>query len=419
MEKSTDRSEEINLKLQLIKNELMSNLGPSTRAKSGKKKENNSAKKESKLNKGEEAHKDPEGAEVADGHDAKTKNSLKKKSTSTTAKKKPAHKISSKSKKETESSSPAKKKKKSTTSEEIDTETDITTRKWDDSKGRKLLKGNFSAEEEKKVMNAICEYAYNNDLDEDNLIKLITEKQIKSESSAWTKISECLTNRSVQSIHNFCHRKFNPYNYKGDWSDQEVENLINLHKELGPKWELIGKELERTATNVKDKFKQIGGKNFKNRVKEFNLLLCLKLLKYIQSFINDGENESPLEIFKYSYKFKNNLEDQHNSVYHIAENKCLLDSAIKETPSRIIIRNILKLIVDSEALEKILDQKIEISWSSIAENFSVYSATDCKNNWDKILREFDLWEKGQLRKDLKMVKQYTILSNIFIKFLAF
>ena len=73
---------------------------------------------------------------------------------------------------------------------------------------------------------------------------------------------------------------------------------------------------------------------------------------------------------------------------------------------RIIIRNILKLIVDTEVLEKILEENCEISWGSIADKFYIYSATDCKNNWDKILREFDLWEKGQLRKYLKIIRWY-------------
>lgn len=392
MEKVSDRSEEMNLKLQLIKNELISALGPKVRPKTSKKEVKADENKSNKKNISDE---DKKGSKIG----GKTKN-LKSKNSIT----------SEKNKKEGNSSyeSSNKKKKKSPHSEENETETDITTRKWEDGKGRKLVKGVFTSDEEKKVIDAICEYAYSNDLGESQLIDLITEKQTKKDNQVWTKISECLPNRSVQSIHNFCHRKFNPFNYKGNWTNEEVENLIQLHKEHGAKWELIGKELERTANNVKDKFRQIGGKNFKSRVKEFNLVLCLKLLKYIQEYVNENEKDSEFQILKYSYKFRNDLEEQYNNVFHIFEdkNKCLIDSTIKETPSRIIIRNILKLIVDTEVIEKILEENCEISWSSIADKFSIYSATDCKNNWDKILREFDLWEKGQLRKDLKMIRRY-------------
>ena len=91
----------------------------------------------------------------------------------------------------------------------------------------------------------------------------------------------------------------------------------------------------------------------------------------------------------------------HDSV----TNKFLIDSSIKDTDSRIIIRNILKLIVDIEVLQKIHESKVEISWGAISNNYSAYSASDCKNSWDKILREFILFERSILRKDLKMVKK--------------
>jgi hypothetical protein len=378
MEKNNDpnpNSEELNLKLQLIKNELMSNLGAKSSSSKSKVKSTSTEKKPKKV---------------------KTKPvSTKTKPTSKDVKAKKAKKIEK-----------AKKKKTEKESEDLETEADITSRKWDDNKGKKLLKGNFSSEEESKVMEALCEYAFSQDLEPNNLLDLITEKQTKKDSSVWTKIAECLPSRSVQSIHNFCHRKLNPYNYKGDWSDEEVEKLIQLHKEHGTKWELIGKELERTATNIKDKFKQIGGKNYKSRVKEFNLTLCLKLVKYVQNWLCE-ENEAPFEIFKYVFKFKKNIEKEFKTAYVInePEKKILIDMSLKEANSRIIIKNVVKLLLDSEVLEKIVEDKFEISWSLISKKFSVYSPTDCKNNWDKILRDFDLVEKSQIRKDLKMIKQ--------------
>jgi len=43
--------------------------------------------------------------------------------------------------------------------------------------------------------------------------------------------------------------------------------------------------LERTSTNVKDKWKEIGGKNWELRKKEFDLISTLKMLKYINEGI--------------------------------------------------------------------------------------------------------------------------------------
>ena len=81
-------------------------------------------------------------------------------------------------------------------------------------------------EEINKIKDAVCEYAFENKLNEQDLINLVTEKQSKKDRNIWPKISECLPERTVQSIHNFCHRSLNPYNYKGNWSDEEVNNLI-------------------------------------------------------------------------------------------------------------------------------------------------------------------------------------------------
>lgn len=99
-------------------------------------------------------------------------------------------------------------------------------RKWNDFKNREdLKKGSFTNEEHHKVLEAICEYIYQNNLTQDDLIDLVTEKQTK-DGSVWPKIAECLPNRSVQSIHNYCHRVLNPFNYKGAWTHDEEKKLI-------------------------------------------------------------------------------------------------------------------------------------------------------------------------------------------------
>jgi hypothetical protein len=100
------------------------------------------------------------------------------------------------------------------------------TRKWEDYKDNdNIKKGQFTQEESEKVIAAICEYAEDKGLSESDVINLVTEKQSK-ENSIWPTIAECLPNRSVQSVHNFCHRVLNPYNYKGAWTGEEERELI-------------------------------------------------------------------------------------------------------------------------------------------------------------------------------------------------
>jgi hypothetical protein len=95
---------------------------------------------------------------------------------------------------------------------------------------------------------------------------LVSEKNPK-EIGAWPKIASVLPDRSVQSCHNHCRRKFNPYNYRGRWEDEEVDLLLDYVKTYGREWEQLGRMLGRTATNVRDKYKELGGENARYRTK--------------------------------------------------------------------------------------------------------------------------------------------------------
>ena len=93
-------------------------------------------------------------------------------------------------------------------------------RKWIENKNNyNFKKGKFTLEEEVRIKNAICGYGYKNNLTTEELEKLITEKQ--TSKKIWTKIAELIPNRTVNSIHSFCHRKFNPFNYKGKWTKKK------------------------------------------------------------------------------------------------------------------------------------------------------------------------------------------------------
>ena len=85
-------------------------------------------------------------------------------------------------------------------------------------------------------MQSLCSYVYQHDLGEEGLIMLCSksnEELPKDLKGAWTKIAECLQNRSVQSCHNFCRRKFNPNNYNGKWTEDEEQELLRLVGEMG------------------------------------------------------------------------------------------------------------------------------------------------------------------------------------------
>ena len=100
-----------------------------------------------------------------------------------------------------------------------------------------------------------------------DMVMLVSDKN-EQHKGAWSAIASALPNRSVQSCHNYCRRKFNPYNYRGRWSDEDVDLLLDYVKTYGREWERIGKMIGRTALNVRDKFKELGGKNAEYRTKK-------------------------------------------------------------------------------------------------------------------------------------------------------
>ena len=90
-------------------------------------------------------------------------------------------------------------------------------RKWNEvddktNSPKKFKIGKFSPEEEKKIEKALCQYAYEKSYTNDELLSLITDKLENNTKKIWPIIAECLPDRSVQSVHNFCHRKYHPNN---------------------------------------------------------------------------------------------------------------------------------------------------------------------------------------------------------------
>ena len=99
-------------------------------------------------------------------------------------------------------------------------------RKWNDHKDNKdrLVQGKFVVEEIKSIMNSLCQWALENHFVDKELINMcsLPASELKDDvKRGWCKIAEALPNRSVQSIHNFCRRRFNPDNYSGKWTQEE------------------------------------------------------------------------------------------------------------------------------------------------------------------------------------------------------
>lgn len=269
-------------------------------------------------------------------------------------------------------------------------------RKWNDNKKevKEFKRGNFDDKEKELVMNTLFEVMNEMNLTKENLINIVTEKQKKGEKSIWCSISEKLPNRSVQSIHNFVKRVVHPGNYKGEWTQSDIESLHFYVKEKGTKWVEISEILGRTPENCKDKYKEIGGENFLERLKKFDLSSALKLMKY-------SDQMSEFKLLKNEYLFRENLKE----IYLLQDNILLIDTSLKEEKSECIILNILKIILDFEQLEEKIHSGEENNFTQIAKRLKTKSYDDCKNYWDKLMNDFGLSRKCKIRKDIKMIKK--------------
>ena len=84
--------------------------------------------------------------------------------------------------------------------------------------------------------------------------------------------------------------------------------------------------------------------------------------------------------------------------------KMIIDSSLKDTKSRVLIKNFLTKLLNLENLGKYInEEKKEISWTIIAEKIKIYSKDDLKNYWAKLLKDLNLDKKCLLTQDMKMI----------------
>ena len=257
-------------------------------------------------------------------------------------------------------------------------------RKWIENNNSNFKKGKFTLEEEENIKNALCEYGYKNNLSIEELEKLITEKQ--TSKKIWTKIAELIPNRTVNSIHSFCHRKFNPFNYKGKWTKKNEEKLLQLVWEKGKKWTEMSKIFERTPINCRDKYKSLGGDFYIAVQKKAKLKLDLKLLKAVENYLND--NNYICKLLNNEYKFVDNIYLKYNEDYHFDNNIFFIDNNVKDSNDKTTNKKILTQIINLDDLKKIQNERIPLSWKIISSKILCYSEDSCKNNWQKILNFF-------------------------------
>lgn len=246
-------------------------------------------------------------------------------------------------------------------------------RNWNDRSNEKIKKGRFSPREEGVIIDSLCAFAVRKGLDRGDLMRIIAESLENKKGGVWPQIAAQLPHRSVQAVQNFCKRKFNPHNYKGLWTPEEENELRGLYEGWGPRWKKIAEMLERTPTNVRDKWRTLSEtpkKAYERR--PWTLDETFRLLEVIQ-------NELSVKIL--ITEISNILAEENDQ--------------IKTKNQAEVIHKYLNPEVDLK--------KLKIPWTRVANSFSQRSLVDCRNKWkldvigsfkfkcgSKVLRYIDL-----------------------------
>jgi len=220
-------------------------------------------------------------------------------------------------------------------------------RHWNDASKAERRKGKFTPEEIHKLQRLLCKYAYRHNLTKQQLAELCSDTTPPEHRKAWLKIAKFFPERSVQSVHNACKRMFNPHNYKGRWNLWEEQELIRYVQANGTKWKEFAELIGRTALNVKDKWKQMGGSNYNARKRgPWSGEEVLQLVLLIQE---NAKKQYVDEAFMKTY-----LNDE------------------------LTLRKQLESALSSHR-EELLN--LEINWTIIADRLVTRSAVDCRLKW--------------------------------------
>eukprot|EP00347_Sterkiella_histriomuscorum_P009025 403342815 len=289
-------------------------------------------------------------------------------------------------------------------------------RTWNDHKKRNLNKGKFEESEVKILMNAICSYVKQNDLGEEGLIDLCSKskEELSAElKGAWCKIAESMQNRSVQSCHNFCRRKFNPNNYNGKWTEDEELMLIQLSKEMGHVWKEIAQIINgrfnrdskvdqrfgRTAENVKDKWKQLGGDNIDYRKKgPWTIEEAMTLVKAIQTATNTKFLKKSKTLH---YKFEKSSVG--NKVIKVKEDDIYIYDKYVD------IGSVLPHLIKKNRCKKVVPT-LQISWTAISNHLQSRSYDDIRNFWN--LKVLPLLVPIQIENEWTQEEDIQLLQEI-------
>ena len=265
-----------------------------------------------------------------------------------------------------------------------------------------LKKENISLEEASKINKAICEYAFINGFTSEEIINQIHNLkpnyiETLNNNSLFNFISKSIPNRSIKIIYNYCLSNFS--NTLTNNNNNTHNNNINDFKKLKNNLDLSEKENSISETS------SFSLENKLSLIREINIIVN------IQYFL-DLKEKNKIKLIKNKFEFVPNI-DLNGEIYTIDKttNKIKIDEVFKISKSHNYKNFFIRNIFDFAQIVNLIIKNIEINWEIIGKKMKV-NPNQCKNDWEKIKREYKVDQLCKIRQDIIMVKKYLFKNKL-------
>ncbi|RYP92630.1 hypothetical protein DL770_001272 [Monosporascus sp. CRB-9-2] len=118
------------------------------------------------------------------------------------------------------------------------------------------LVGPFSQFELRNINEAVDRWRKDHNMEQSQINALIqgNPKEVNS-SDFWDTVVATCPNRKRQKVINQCRRRYHNFVARGTWTPEQDEELTEAYNKYGPKYTLIGKEINRHAEDVRDRIR--------------------------------------------------------------------------------------------------------------------------------------------------------------------
>lgn len=126
--------------------------------------------------------------------------------------------------------------------------------------GLKYRRGRFSEEEKLLAMRLTDKFCQEQNMTLETFKSVFFDdmsREVNNHnrlSNFFVDVSQHFGGRPVAAVYDYLKRTYHPGNHRGAWTAEEDQILLREYEKHGPKWTLIGKELNRLGINCRDRY---------------------------------------------------------------------------------------------------------------------------------------------------------------------